>query len=114
MKQQAKLARRLAGTHWDALPWDGSVGRDAFLRDLDPEQVVQSADWITDELADLAVLVLFSVFEAAVRETVLAEVQPEIERLRHRTLRQAADQACAAVREGSFFRVIEPYNTKSR
>jgi hypothetical protein len=114
VKQQAKLARRLAAKHWGDLPWNDGLGRDVFLRELDPAQVVKEAEFITDELADLAVVVLFSVFEAAVRETVLAEIKPEVEQLRHPALRHAADDARDWIAEGSFFRVLQPFKAEGQ
>ncbi len=112
VRRQATMARRLAGIHWDDLPWDGGFGRDAHFRELDPEQVVMEAGFVSDELADLAVVVLFSVFEAAVRDAVLAEVQPEAERLTHPTLRHAAAESMEWIAEGSFFRVLEPFKSE--
>src|SRR5262249_35014713 len=107
--RQAKLARRLASNHWDSLPWDAGIGRDAFFRVLDSQKVVEDAQFVTDELDDLAVLVLFSVFEATVREAVLAELQPEVKLLKHPSLKHAAKEACDWIQDGSFYRVLEPF-----
>ncbi|MCE9566127.1 MAG: hypothetical protein K8U57_29245 [Planctomycetes bacterium] len=109
VRQQSKLTRRLAGKYWGELPWEGSIGRDAFFREMNPEHLGESASLVTDQLDDLAVLVLFSVFEATVRETVLANIRPEVEQLRHPSLRHAAEEACEALANGSFFRVLEPF-----
>lgn len=107
--RQAKLARRLAAKHWAALPWDDGLGRDPLFRELEADAVVQDSQFVTDHLDDFAVLLLFSVFEATVRESVLAEVRPEIEQLRHPRLKHAAREACEAIEEGSFFRVLDPF-----
>jgi len=109
VRQQAKLTKRLAEKHWAELPWGGTLGRDEFIRDLRPEQLSAIAAFTTDHLNDLAVLVFFSVFEATVREAVLAEVKPEVEALRHPSLRHAAQEACDAIKNGSFFRVLGPF-----
>lgn len=109
IRQQAKLTRRFAEKHWADLPWDGALGRDAYIRDLNPEQLTDVAAFVTEHVDDLAVLVLFSVFEATVREAVLAEVRPEVERLRHVSLQHAAREACEAIESGSFFRVLDPF-----
>lgn len=111
VRRQAKLAGRVAGSYWADLPWDGAIGRDTFLRELDPGAVVREAEFVADELADQAVVALFAVFEAAVREAVLVEVRPEAERLTHPALRHAAADALAWIEEGSFFRVLEPFKT---
>ncbi len=109
IRQQAKLTSRLAGKYWPDLPWEGVIGRDDFIRDINPEHLKEAASFVTDQLDDLAVLVLFSVFEATVRETVLASVRPEVEQLRHPSLRHAAKEACEAIENGSFFRVLDPF-----
>lgn len=109
IRQQAKFTKRLAEKHWPELPWEGAIGRDEFIRGLRPEQLSGRAAFIADHLDDLAVLVLFSVFEATVREAVLAEVKPEVERLQHPSLRHAAAEACEAIENGSFFRVLDPF-----
>ena len=111
VRRLAKLTRRLAENHWDSLGWEGSPGKDEFLRNLNPENLAEEAASITDALADLAVLVLFSVFEATVREAVLAEVLPEVERLSHPALRHAAGEACERIENGSFFGVLKPFKT---
>jgi hypothetical protein len=85
------------------------MGRDTFFRDLEPGGVSREAAFVADQLGDLAVLVLFSMFEASVRESVLAVVRPEAEQLRHPSLRYAAREACLGIEEGSFFRVLEPF-----
>jgi hypothetical protein len=109
IRQQAKLTRRLAEKHWDDLPWDRAIGRDDYIRDLDPGRLTALTKFVIEHVDDLAVLVLFSVFEATVREAVLAEVKPEAERLRHASLQQAAKDACEAIENGSFFRVLDPF-----
>ena len=93
------------------LPWDGAIGRDAYVRELDPEELADLARFVTEHVDDLVVLVLFSVFEATVREAVLAEVKPEVEQLRHGSLQHAASEACQAIENGSFSRVLEPFKS---
>ena len=109
VRRQAALTRRLVGVHWDDLPWPGRLGRDPHFRDLDPERAGADAEFVVGELADLAVVVLFSVFEAMVRDAVLAAARPEAERLTHPALRAAAADALDWIAEGSFFRVLAPF-----
>lgn len=109
VKFRFKLTTRLASRYWDSLPWNGEMGRDVVLRDVKPDQLVLEAKPLSDELDDLAVVVLFSVFEAAVREYVIADVTPEVDRLRHPALKHAARDVCTGIQEGSFFRVLEPF-----
>ena len=39
-RTQLRLFGRLGRKHWDGLPWDGSLGRDDKLKDIDSEAVV--------------------------------------------------------------------------
>lgn len=109
VRRQATLTRRLVGVHWDELPWPGRFGRDPHFRDLDPLRAGEDAEYVVGQLADLAVMVLFSVFEAMVRDVVLAAARPEAERLTNPALRAAAADALDAIAEGSFFRVLAPF-----
>ncbi len=114
VRRQATLSRRLVDVHWDDLPWAGRFGHDAHFRDLDPESVAADAGFVVDELADLAVVVLFSVFEATVQDAVLAAARPEAEQLTHPALRQAAEDVLDWIAEGSFFRVLAPFKADGR
>lgn len=112
VSRQAALARRLASRYWPELPWDGALGRDLFFQDLDRDQVVEGAQRVMDDLDDLAVMLLFSVFEAIVREVVLAAVDQEVGHIQHPALRYAAKDARDWIAEGSFFRVLEPFKAE--
>jgi hypothetical protein len=112
VSRQATLARRLASRYWAELPWDGAIGRDTFFQDLDRDRVVQGAQEVMADLDDLAVMLLFSVFEANVREAVLAAVDHEVGLIQHPALRHAAEDARDWIAEGSFFRVLEPYKAE--
>jgi hypothetical protein len=60
-------------------------------------------------LDDLCVLLLFSVFEATIRDLVLADVEAELPPLHHVTIRRALDEMREGIEHGSFFKVLEPY-----
>lgn len=112
MKQLASLAK-----YWGGLPWgsedEGIVrpAKDNVLRHVQADRLTREAKMVTDHLDDLAVLVLFSVFEANVRDLVEAQVRPEIDQLRHVALKNAGKEVLDAVAEGSFFRVLEPFKS---
>jgi hypothetical protein len=95
--------------HWDALPWDGPLGQDDRLRQI---QAIEILDWskvILSDLDDLCVLLLFSVFEATVRERALADVAAELPTLRHPALQHAVRTLNEALEHGSFYKVTEAY-----
>ena len=101
--------RRLGENHWNNLPWDGDLGRDNHLKDLTSGEVVNDSQTVLDDLDDLCVLLLFSVFEAAIRERVLADVEAELPPLRHVAIKRTFDEMKEGIEHGSFFKVLEPY-----
>ncbi|HEX8202468.1 MAG TPA: hypothetical protein VF590_18470 [Isosphaeraceae bacterium] len=104
-----KLLKRMAMRYWDDLPWDGPLGRDDDFRDIERRVLVEAADFSLTHLDDLAIIVLFSVFEAAVRQSVLSEVEREVSSLKHVTLRRAAQDAVERIELGSFFWILESF-----
>lgn len=108
-KKQIQRMHRLAKKHWPDLPWEGGLGRDETFRMLEAEEVLTQATFALSQLDDLAIVVLFSAFEAIVRQRVADDVRVEAGNLRHASLRQAAREAVDAIEQGSFFRVTEPF-----
>jgi hypothetical protein len=108
---QLLRGRRLAAKYWDDLPWEGRLGRDDLFRTYNAESLCKEAELGIEHLNDLAILVLFSMFEAQVREAVYTQVEEEAKPLQHLALRRAAVETLQAIAEGSFFRVLEPFKT---
>jgi hypothetical protein len=104
-----ELMHRLADKHWESLPWDSALGRDDQFREAEKDQVRTAARAALRQLDDLAVVVLFSVFESVVRRTIIEEARPEAEGIRHRSLRLAAGKAIQQMEDGPFFQVLEPF-----
>lgn len=110
-------AKRLAhlAKFWDEFPWNQDdawvkrVERDNVLRHVSGLDLTAGARTLTDELDDLAVLVLFSVFEAQVRQLVLDQVEPEIAGLRHPSLVSAGQDVRDALTQGSFGRILQAF-----
>lgn len=110
-------AKRLAhlSKYWDQFPWRGEdrwvtrLQNDNVLCHVEGEQLAADAQTMQGSLDDLAVLVLFSVFEAVVRDIVASQVRPEAARLQHPALKAAGADVLQAIADGSFFRVIEPF-----
>ena len=100
---------RLGEKHWNNLPWDSDLGRDDRLKDLTSAEVLNDSQMVLDDLDDLCVLLLFSVFEAAIRERVLAEVEVELPLPRPVAIRRALVEMKEGIEHGSFFKVPEPY-----
>ena len=108
-RQLAQTMERLGKKHWNSLPWDGELGRDGRLNDLTSAKILDGSQTVLDDLDGLCVLLLFSVFEAAIRERVLAEVEAELPPLHHVAIKRALNEMKEGIEHGSFFKVLEPY-----
>lgn len=102
---------RLGVKHWEELPRSGAFGRDEKFRGLDGDEVAEDADAGLRGLDDFAVFVLFSVFEAQVRDRVLADTRQERAAVSHPALGYWMRQAELALSEGSFFRVLDGFKS---
>ena len=103
---------RLSRLYWRKLPWDGVLDRDDEFRLLEAADVASDTRYGLDFLDDLAIVVLFSVFEAAIRGHVKQEVEAEAAGIVHPVLRKQVEDALWVVNEGSFARILEPYKSQ--
>jgi len=115
-REQLKLWRRILDKYWAQLPWQDSLERDDRFRSLDEHRLIASSDLSLRELDDLAVLLLFSVFESMVRSRISDEVQKEAEEkeIVHVILVKATNDAIERIESGSFFHVLESYKGLNR
>lgn len=67
------------------------------------------ADAVLEDLNDLAVLLLFSVFEAAVRDRAGADIDRETALIQHPAVLRAVKDLKDAIENGSFGKVTESY-----
>src|SRR5580658_5022783 len=88
----AQTMERLGKNHWNNLPWEGDLGRDSHLKNLTSENIIDGSNTILDDLDDLCVLLLFSVFEATIRDRVLADVEAELPPLQHLAIKRALEE----------------------
>jgi hypothetical protein len=108
-RASAQTMARLGNRHWNHLPWDGELGRDSRLQELTSAEILDNSETVLDDLDDLCVLLLFSVFEAIVRDRVLADVEAELPAFRHVAIKRAVEEMKEAIEQGSFYKVLEPY-----
>jgi hypothetical protein len=94
--------RRLGRDHWEGMPWDDMEKVESF-RDLKGLEVARKAEDVLAEIDDIAIFVLFSVFEAIVREHVLDDVKDEVATLKHPALLKTAARMKENIEEGSFY-----------
>lgn len=114
-----KGAKRLAhlSKYWQFIPWESDevwvrgIRTDNTLQHVEADVMAGDAGQTENGLDDLAVLLLFSVFEANVRNVVESQIRPELALLRHIILKQAGDDVLQSITEGSFYCVLEPFKT---
>jgi hypothetical protein len=103
---------RLGDRYWDELPWAGvpALGRDNLLRQVERDTAKDEAQTALSRLDELAVALLFSVFEGAVRTAVLEQLKQASVGLPHPMLTGAARDAMDAVNRRSFAVVLDYYS----
>lgn len=105
---------RMAKRYWSE-DVEGLTLRDTLhnvnvFRHVDSVAIQDLARRVSEDLDDLAVLLLFSVFEATVRERTLEEMERELETpLRHLVLKKAIADARDTIEHGSFGRITDSY-----
>lgn len=115
-KQNLARMQRLGERHWgDASLMDASIWQDDLFRMLEAADIVAETTAGLKPIDDLAIVVLFSVFESRVRDHLIDLIEPEAARITGPILREAADEAVQGVKEGSFYRrVLEPLKKQDR
>lgn len=93
--------------------WIKQLKSENVLRYLEDDQLQRNSETVEAWLRDLVVLLLFSVFEAEVRELIERQLKLEVVKLRHPTLVRAGKDVLDAVAEGSFFRVLESFKVSA-
>ena len=96
-----RLMSRIGRLYWDKLPWD-EMRKDDHFKMLDGLDVQTDADAALAEFDDLAVFVIFSIFEAIVRDHVANDVEAEVRGLKHVALQRAASRMKQNIEEGGF------------
>lgn len=106
-----KTTHRLGERHWSYMMDEKRFYQDATLLRHAPSDVAESSKGVLGDLDDLCVMLMFSVFEANVRDHVLATVTTDLALTSqsHPAVRRALNSLQDDVSHGSFFRVFEPY-----
>ncbi len=98
----------LAG-RWDTTECSAFVHGSNRLRDRKSVELVSMSRTVLEELDDLAVLVLFSVFEASVRSLAVSQVEIETAGITHVAAKRALAELKDSMSNGSFARVTDAY-----
>ncbi len=101
-KSNLDRMKRLGTTHWSNPSLaEASIWTDERFKQLKAANIVSETTMALEPLDDLGVLLLFSVFEATVREYLEGLIAPLLSQLGHPILRQAGEDALEGVRQGS-------------
>src|SRR4051812_19121066 len=81
--------RRIGAKYWSEIPWEkAAMGRDDDFRMLEASDIAAATALSLAPIDDLAVVVLFSVFESLVREHLVGLIRPEADLLTNPLLRE--------------------------
>jgi hypothetical protein len=105
-KRQLELFGRIGRKYWNDLPWDGALGRDDHLKNLDAGDITDRTDFSLEYLDDLAILVLFSAFESVVRQRVLTMIEEERKRQARFLVVRILDEAREESKRGRVLRLL--------
>ncbi len=94
---------------WDEPALAEVLGRENRFRERSAADLRVHAETILEDLGDLAILVLFSVFEANVRDRAKAEVERETSQITHIAVQKAIKDLKDSIETGSFGKVTEAY-----
>lgn len=108
--------RRLGTHHWNDPSLEGaSIWFDDRFKEVEAHAIEQETARALQPLEDLGVLVLFSVFEAAVRDHLEAILKPFTGHLGHPIFEHAAEKVLEGIRQGSFAnQVLTPLQEQGR
>ncbi len=104
-KSMLRSMHRLGSKHWESLPWEGPLGKDDRVNELDGPDVAGRCSNSLEHLDDLAVLVLFSIFETAVRDKILLQIESSRSKIDEPQVMSLLDDALDGIKNGSFKRV---------
>jgi hypothetical protein len=100
---------RLGRRFWNRDEWAGALGLDDRFRSVEATDLRENAKTILDDLDDLGVLLMFSVFEAIVRDRAWTEVAESLPNQLHPAVDHAMKELRKDIESGSFGRVTELY-----
>lgn len=109
-----RKVERLASRFWDDLPWDGPLGRDRLLGGGDADEeagpVARQAGLAQQPVDDLAVVLLFSVFEATVRGRVADSAKTAADQITNPFILGVIRRTLGEIDRGSFAGDLEAYS----
>ena len=95
---------RVASKYWDQIEGDNR------LRNLDRAKIVADAKLTESPLNDLAIVMMFSVFEAAVRRLLAAQLERELPSITHPMVLGAVRERLETLKTRSFADVLKSFS----
>jgi hypothetical protein len=106
-KRNLERMCRLGEKHWAHPSLAGTpIRQDDEFKTLEATDIVAETALGLKPIDDLAVVVLFSVFESRVRQFLVDLVEPQASAITDPILKEAADDAVRGVIDGSFYRRV--------
>jgi hypothetical protein len=100
---QLTLMQRLGTHHWNNETLaNASIWNDDKFKEIEAQDIVDATIAAISPMEDLGVLVLFSVFEATVRDHLEQVIAPLAKKQENQILVHAAQKALEGIRDGSF------------
>jgi hypothetical protein len=100
--------KRLGERFWNREDWSEALSRDNRFQSVRAIDLQDRARTISDDLDDLAVLLMFSVFEAIVRDQARIDVEDSLPKRLHPAVDHAIKELKEEIESGSFGRVRRP------
>lgn len=102
-KTNLERMRRLGSHHWNDDSLLGtSIRRDDRFKQLEADDIERQASLALDPIDDLGILVMFAVFESAVRDHFQEIIKPLTAASGHPILHYAAERVLEGIEQGSF------------
>jgi hypothetical protein len=101
----ARLGRR----YWNLDEWANALSEDNRFRFVEAPEIEERATRVVNDLDDLGVLLLFSVFEAMVRAKAQLDVKDSLPEQLHPAVGHAIEELLSSIEHGSFGKVTEAF-----
>jgi hypothetical protein len=102
---------RIGSRYWNEEPYASKLALDGRFRFVESSVIAERTRTVLDDLDDLAVLLMFSVFEAIVRDQALIDVDGSLAPPLHPAVGRAVDDLKQDLRSGSFARVTAAFQS---
>ena len=103
---------RIGRDFWDLPEWHDALARDKKLRTLESAEIADLTRRAHADLDDIAVLMMFSVFEATVRDDAIDEVKRASATVDHPALRRAVALFVKTLNTGHFADIMDAYKSR--